>query len=31
MYFLNKFSSGGELRSAINQYVHFYNYENDLE
>ena len=27
MYFLNKFSSGGELRSAIDQYVHFYNYE----
>lgn len=27
MYFLNKFSSGGELRLAIDQYVHFYNYE----
>ena len=27
MYFLNKFNSGGELRSAIDQYVHFYNYE----
>ena len=27
MYFLNKFSSGGELCSAIDQYVHFYNYE----
>ena len=27
MYFLNKFSSGGELRSAIDQYVYFYNYE----
>ena len=27
MYSLNKFSSGGELRSAIDQYVHFYNYE----
>ena len=27
MYSLNKFSSGDELRSAIDQYVHFYNYE----
>ncbi|CDA47010.1 integrase catalytic region [Dialister sp. CAG:486] len=27
MYSLNKFSSGGELRLAIDQYVHFYNYE----
>ena len=27
MYSLNKFSGGGELRSAIGQYVHFYNYE----
>ena len=27
MYSLNKFSSGDELRSAIDQYVHFYNDE----
>lgn len=27
MYSLNKFSNGDELRSAIDQYVHFYNYE----
>lgn len=27
MYSLNKFSSGEELRSAIEQYVHFYNYK----
>ena len=27
MYSLNKFNGGGELHSAIDQYVHFYNYE----
>ncbi len=27
MYSLNKFNCGGELHSAIDQYVHFYNYE----
>lgn len=27
MYSLNKFSSGDEVRSAIDQYIHFYNYE----
>ena len=27
MYSLNKFSSGEELRSAIEQYIHFYNYK----
>ena len=27
MYSLNKFSNSDELRSAIDQYVHFYNYE----
>ena len=27
MYFLNKFSSGDEVRSDIDQYIHFYNYE----
>ena len=27
MYSRNKFSSGDEVRSAIEQYVHFYNYE----
>ncbi len=27
MYSLNKFNGGDELRSAIDKYVHFYNYE----
>ena len=27
MYSLNKFNCGGELHSAIDQCVHFYNYE----
>ena len=27
MYSLYKFSSGDEVRSAIEQYVHFYNYK----
>ena len=27
MYSLNKFNGGDELRSAIDQYVQFYNYE----
>ena len=27
MYSLNKFSSGEELRSAIEQYIYFYNYK----